>query len=206
VSLNPAQKTTFKNDRAANTNTILAYTLASPNERVSTQIKDVVEIADNYQFVADWYNLLAAPDYFVHRSDVTRGEVYKTTVSSGDSSSGTATSWDWTGYKNQGVPEQDAWKEMMMGGCDFGSLNNRAGALAIFGTAGAGGANRTHIFNVAKRRVTNLERLYVVDVPSPPNNTGNADGDDRGSKTNPDVLGFEGSINGPQVADAILNG
>lgn len=147
--------------------------------------------AGDYQGVADGLNANASPDYFVHRSNVTRVEVYKSTVPAGDSSSGSATTWDWTGYKNQSAPEQDAWKEMFMGGgCDFGNQNNRSGVLAIFGTAGAGGANRTHIFNVAKRRCTVLEKLFVADVPSPPVNTGNVDNDARGAKTNPDMQGI----------------
>ena len=206
MGLSPSQKTTFKTNRAANTNTIQAFVTGQIGLQ-TVQIKDVEDIGDNYQFVANWYNQTAATDYFVHRSNVTRAEVYKTTVSAADSSSGSATTWDWTGYKNQSVSEQGAWLEMFAAGqCDFGNQNNRSGSLAIFGTAGAGGANRTHIFNVAKRRCTNLERLFVVDVTTPPANTGNVDADARGSKTNPDVLGYEGAIQGPDVADAITNG
>lgn len=147
-------------------------------------------VAGDYQGVADGLNANASPDYFVHRSNVSRTDAYKGTISAGDSSSGSATTWDWVGYKNQSSPEQDAWHEMFMGGsCDFGNLNNRSGVLAIFGTAGAGGANRTHIFNVAKRRATVLEKLFSVAVSNPPVNTGNVSGDARGSKTNPDVQG-----------------
>lgn len=205
MQLTPAQKTVFKSDRAANTATVQAA-VAGQSDLQPVQIKDVADNGDNYQRIADWYNLVTAA-YFVHRSNVTRAEVYKSTVSAGDSSSGSATVWSWQGYKAQSSPEQDAWKEMFMGGSsDFGNLNNRQGAADIFGTAGQSGANRTHIFNVAKRRCTNLEKLFVVAVLTPPANTGNVGGDARGLKTNPDQLVFEGLIGESDVRDAILNG
>ena len=191
------QKIALKNDIAANTNTV---ELSAGN---FVQIKDVPDTGDNNAVIADWYNGVASPDYFIHRDSVTRAEVYRTAVSAGDSSSGVATVWDWTGYKNQGGPEQDAWKEMFMGGlCDFGNQNNRSGVLAIFGTAGAGGANRTHVFNVAKRRATRLEKLMGVAVTNPPANTGNVSADARGAKTNPDTLGLESPISGSDVTAA----
>lgn len=166
------------------------------------------------QDAANLANAQASPAYFVHRTDVSRAQVYKTTVAAGDSSTGAATTWDWTGYKNQGSPEQDAWKEMFMGGsCDFNNLNNRAGVLAIFGTAGAGGTNRTHAFNVGKRKATNLEKLFVVVVGTVPNNTGNVTANTRGDPTNPDLLGiddngapFQGNVTANQVAEVRASG
>lgn len=207
MPLEQAQKTTFKAHKAANTNTIQAYTVADPNTLQSVQIKDVAEVGDNYQFVANWYNLNASPDYFVHRQHVTQKEVYETEVSAGDSSTGAATEWSVQGFKTQSVSEQNAWEEMFEGGqCNFGKLIYRKGVLDLFGTTGEGGKNRTHIFNVAKRRCTNLEKLFVADVPTPPVNTGNVDTNARGDKTNPDLLGFEGTIGAAEVADALVNG
>lgn len=142
-------------------------------------------------------NAAASPDYWVWRSDVRRVDVYRTT-------SDAATTWGWTGFKNQGVPEQNAWFEMFMGGqCDFGNQNNRSGALAIFGTTGAGGDNRTHIFAVVRRKASVAEKLYAVAVVSPPANTGN-DGvaNNRGKTTNPDVLTVEGTITATNVSEA----
>lgn len=160
--------------------------------------------AGDYDGVANGLN--AVQDYWGWRSSVNRFEIYKASVSAGDSSTGSATTWDWTGYKNQGATEQDAWKEMFMGGagCDFGNQPNRNGFLAIFGTAGAGGANRTHIFNAGRRKVTLLEKVFATAVVNPPNNTGNNSGDARGLKTNPDVLTVEGFI-GPGEIGGVLS-
>lgn len=136
-------------------------------------------------------NVLADPAYYVFRANVTRSEVYKTAVAGADSSTGSPTSWVWAGFKAQEPKEQTTWVEMMMGGCNFGVLNNRAGALEIFGTAGNGGLNRVHIFNVARRRVTVFEKLFAAAVVAPPANTGNTAGQPRGSVLNPDTLGID---------------
>lgn len=104
-----------------------------------------------------------------------------------------------TYYNQPASPDYWVWRGDVT---RFGNLNNRKGALAIFGTAGAGGANRTHIFNVVRRLATRIEKLFAVVVTSPPANTGNNSGDARGATTNPDVLGFSGSVTGNDVSNA----
>lgn len=130
-------------------------------------------------------NQKVSPNYFAWLPAVRRVDIYTAFPSEG-------TSWDWVGFKNQGVAEQNAWFEMFMGGsCNFGNQNNRSGVLAIFGTAGAGGSNRTHIFNAARRPITNFEKLFATHVTGAPANTGNDNiVGNQGKATNPDVFGI----------------
>lgn len=186
--MTPQQLTALKNDIAANTATILLGT--GP-----TQIKDTENTLDINGEVAAWYNGVAEPGYWLWRSDVRRVDVYTAAPAE-------ATAWDWTGFKNQSIPEHNAWFEMFMGGtCNFSNANNRAGALAIFGTAGAGGNNRTHIFNSVRRLAKRIEKLLAVAVLNPPANTGNT-AVARGSAGNPDAIGFEGAVNGNDITAA----
>lgn len=138
--------------------------------------------------IAALLNLSASPDYFVWRSSVTRQDVYN---SVGDGSS----SWNWSTYKAQSVTEQNAWTQMFMGDqCNFGQLNNRVGVQTIFTGSAPQNAQRDHVLSVGRRKATRLEKLLAIAVVSPPANTGNNTGTARGSTTNPDVLGYEGSV------------
>lgn len=209
MQLSEQQRLAFKAHILANTNQITVGSDAPIAINASPGIAGDPTYRDA---IRDWYNLQI--DYRVHRSSITRVEVYKTTVPAADSSTGAETIWNWTGFKQQGVPEQNAWFEMFMGGgCDFGNLNNRIGAKDIFGTAGVSGENRIHIFNVARRRCTNFERLYVTAVPgNVPVNTGNVTANQRGLLTNPDNLGIGADllpISGPvttAMVSAALDG
>lgn len=201
MELTQAQKTTLKANLQANNATIvnaangqaIAIKLVIPNT--------ATDFGDNMQRVADWYNLTASPAYWAWRSSVSRSDVY-TTIDDASNS------WSWSTYKAQAAVEQNAWVQMFMGDqMNMGQLNNRQGIQAIFGGAAPGNAQRDHCFAVGRRGATNLEKVFVTAVASPPANTGN-DGiaGNRGKTTNPDVLGFEGTINGNDVFDALLNG
>ena len=145
--------------------------------------------------IAKLLNLTASPDYFVWRSNVTRIEVYNTT-------SLDSTNWDWTVYKNQGITEQGAWREMFMGDeADFGKVNLRAGIGKIFTGSAPANAQRDHALAIGRRKATRAEQLYSVAVVSPPANTGNT-GSTRGASVNPDVLVFEGTVTGSNVDEA----
>ncbi len=148
------------------------------------------------QDAADLANAAGSPDYWGWRTDVHRLDVYTALPVEG-------TSWGWTGYKNQAITEQGAWVEMFMGGvCNFSNANNRAGALAIFGTAGAGGANLTHIQNVVRRKLSNIEKLFSTQITGAPANTGNDNvAGNRGKTTNPDTIVWEGPVTSGQVAE-----
>lgn len=187
--LTDPQKAALKADINANNTTIVVG-------GVTIAIKDLPNNPDVNNEIRDWYNGVADPSYWVWMSGVRRAEIYTATPSE-------ATTWDWTGFKNQGVNEHNAWFEMFMGGtCNFGNANNRAGVLAIFGTAGAGGANRTHVFNSVRRPAKRIEKLFAVAIVNPPANTGNTTGQPRGSAANPDALGFERSVTGDDITAA----
>lgn len=139
-------------------------------------------------------NAKASPDYWAWRTSVSRSEIYNLI-------SDAPSSWDWTFYKNQSATEQNAWVQMFMGDqADFSKMNLRGGIGKIF-TAGAS-VNRDHAFAIGRRTVSVLEKLFVVAVTSPQSNSGN-DGvvGNRGKVTNPDVMGFEGTINAQTVSD-----
>lgn len=188
MALSSAQLTALKADIAANTATV-PYA-------GSTQIKDVPNTDDGNIAIATWYSALASPSYWVWASNVTRSQLYNTT-------SDLATNWDWTTYRGQSVTEQGAWREMFMGDAvNFGQANIRAGIGKIFTGSAPQNAQRDHCLAVGRRVARRIEKLFAVVVSSPPANTGNNSGDARGATTNPDVMGYEGTINLNDVAAA----
>lgn len=132
-------------------------------------------------------NAVAAPDYWVWRSTITRSEVYH-------QPSATGSFWDWLTYKNQSQGEQGAWTQMFMGDIGpCGLVSFRAGVLSIFAGTGAQLTQRTHVFGCFRRKATIAEKLFAVAVVNPPANTGNDTGQARGSAANPDNLGVDAS-------------
>lgn len=129
--------------------------------------------------IAALYNLTAVPDFWVWRSDVTRSNIYNDT-------SPDSTSWDWTIYKGQSVPEQGAWTQMFMGDrADFSKPNLRAGIAKIFG---AGNANNAHCLSIGRRQARRIEKLLIA---------GGA-----GTPVAPATMAFEGLITPSQISDA----
>ena len=183
MALTPAQLTTLKNDIIANNNQIGGIA-----------IKDMPHSADNAAAISDWYNLLASPDYWVWDTAVTRARIYNQVGSTG-------TTWDWTFYKNQSVPEQNAWTQMFMGDqANFSLLNLRVGISKIF-TSGSS-VNRDHAFAVGRRQAKRVEKVFAIAVSNPPVSSGNTAADPRGATTNPDVMGFDGSLSYQDVQAA----
>lgn len=138
-------------------------------------------------------NALVSSSYFVWRTSVSRSDMY-TTISDLPSS------WDWTIYIAQTVPQQNGWVQMFMGDIlSMAALNNRIGIAKIFGNTNA---ETLHCFAVGRRACTVLEQMFVAAVVSPPANSGN-DGiaGNRGKASNPDLLVVEGSISAQQVSD-----
>lgn len=147
----------------------------------------------NDDVAATALNALVSPSYFVWRTSVSRSDMY-TTISDLPSS------WDWTIYIAQTVPQQGGWTQMFMGDqLSMAAVNNRIGIVKIFGNANA---ETIHCFAVGRRACTVLEQLFVVAVASPPANSGN-DGiaGNRGKTSNPDLLVVEGSISAQDVSD-----
>lgn len=187
-SLTSGQLLTLRTNIAANTSTI-----------AGVQIKDMPSDEDASQAIAIWYSSPATPDYWVWKTTVNRVDVYNGT-------SPTGSTWDWTIYKGQSVPEQNAWTQMFMGeSANFGQVNLRVGIGKIFtGSAGANG-QRDHCLAMGRRLANRIEKLYTIAVVNPPANTGNASGDARGATTNPDILVFEGTVSGNVISQARAN-
>jgi len=93
----------------------------------------------------------------IWRNNVTRAEIYHGT-SDPLLAGGSATTWSWTIYKGQSVPEQNAWVQMFMGdSADFTLTNLRAAVSAIFGAANA---QTAHVAAIAKRFATKAETYF----------------------------------------------
>ena len=138
--------------------------------------------SDGNSAIAAAYAVIASPDYWVWRTMVPEAEIYEVTTD-------TATTWDWTTYIAQSLPEQGAWRQMvsMRGGMNPSLANVRAGFAKIFagGTAGPT-AQRAHLTAVARRKSNRVEKLLA-------NATAGGSGT-RGSTANPDTLSFEGNV------------
>lgn len=136
--------------------------------------------ANNEQAIADYYNVTGT--VYVWRTNVTRSEIYHRT-------SGEATTWNWTTYKNQAVAEQNAWVQIFMGDeANFALPNLRSGVDAIFSGAGAAAAQRAHIAAIAKRFASRVEALFATGL---------------GTNASPSVMTFEGSLTAQDIADTM---
>ena len=163
MALNSAQIATLKADIIAKQGAVLAAFFVNP-----TNV--------NWDGVAGFYNTVGT--FMVWRTDVTRAEIYHKT-------SAEATTWSWTFYKNQSVPEQNAWTQMFMGDrADISLPNLRAGIDAIF-TAGSA-VNATHAKAVGKRACTTLEQLLATGI---------------GTLAAPATMGAEGTITAQTLSD-----
>lgn len=200
--LTQLQKTTLKNDVLNNNITIVNF-----NDGQPIAIKLILPntqngVGDNFERVANWYNQLTSSVYWVWRSIVSRVDIYKNT-------SDLPSNWVWLTYKGQSVTEQGAWVQMFMGDqCDMSALNNRVGVDDIFGGNANGNAQRSHIFAISRRLITNFEKLFVTASTTQANKITGNDGivGNRGKITNPDTAGFQGMINADDLFDALLNG
>lgn len=158
-----AQLATLKADIVAN------------NTQVFTTFKADPDNQQKAQAVADYYNGVASPDWWVWRTFVAESEIYEDT-------SADATTWDWTQYIAQSTSEQGAWRQMvsMRGGMKPYLANVRAGIAKIFSGAGAGPtAQRTHLLAIGRRKSSVIEKLLSTGT---------------GSTGSPATMGAEGTI------------
>lgn len=185
----------LKADIAANTATV-TY------QGNQVAIKDLPNTGDANNEIANWYNQAVSPAYWGWRSDLSKEEL--TQESGVDSDGTTVTAFVWGGatggFINRSQAERDAFNTIF--GADHNvnpTLANVRTAFAdIFSGAGAGAvANRAHCFAKGRRSVTRVEKLYVSATVGGPQQTGN-----RGAATNPDTLGFEGSLSNTDVSNA----
>lgn len=125
----------------------------------------------------------------IWRNNVTRAEIYHGT-SNATLAGGSSTTWNWTTYKNQSVPEQNAWTQMFMGEfADFTLPNLRAAVGAIFGAANA---QTLHVAAVAKRFARKAETYFLsgtatVALPGVPTWTGLVTPDEIGQALNNNI-------------------
>jgi hypothetical protein len=132
-------------------------------------------------FIAQEYEKIAAPAYFVWRTDVQRAQIYHLTSAEG-------TTWNWTTYKNQGAPEQNAWTQMFMGDlANFALPNLRAGVAAIFTGSAQANAQRDHCLAIGKRRANRAEKLFAGGA---------------GTVITPSTMTFEGALTYQEVDQA----
>lgn len=159
--LTPTQLTTLKNDILADSN-----------------FNGISSDSDGNAAIAAFYNLNAAPDFWVWRSKVARDEIVGSA-----SVDGTNFSWTGTGFITRTQGERDAFNQLFDGEgfCDPSQANVRQAFLDIFsgGTAPAP-ANRTHIATIARRKATRAEKLFATGT---------------GSTGSPGQLVFEGALN-----------
>ncbi len=115
------------------------------------------------QVIADWYNQIAAPEFWVWRTAISKAEIYGNV-------SQDATTWSWSDYAGA-VGEHKVWDELFSFGenqtMDPSSANNRSGVLTVFPDQGQQTApNRQHIESLARERATNIEKLFATGVGS----------------------------------------
>lgn len=160
MALTPAQKLTLKADILATPEALAIYT------------------DGNLVALADFYNALANPAYWVWRTNVTRADLYHSTSVDG-------TTWNWTTYKNQAVAEQNAWVQMFMGDeADFSRPNLRAGVAAIFSGSTQANAQRDHCLTIGRRTANRIEKLFATGL---------------GTSVSPSVMDFQGDLSPSDV-------
>jgi hypothetical protein len=134
------------------------------------------------------FNDLAAPDFYVWRTRVTRAEIYHQT-------SAELSTFNWQIFKAQSVSEQGAWREMFMGDqADFSLPNLRAGVANIFTGSAQQNAQRDHILAIAKRKAKRAEKLFA-----------DTSGGGTGAQATPATLTFEGEITAGDVEGALAS-
>lgn len=167
--LTTAQKTTLKTD-----------ILADP------AFNGVPNSSDGHFAIAEAYNQVVAPDFWVWRSAVTKAELTNAT-----SVDGTTFNWTGAGFITRSQGERDAWRELFTGSENtvnpsLPSVRQALGDIFSGGTAPAP-ANRTHLLTIARRKASRIEKLL---------------GSGTGSTASPATMTFEGPLSYQDVADA----
>ena len=133
--------------------------------------------------IAAWYNGNATPDFWSWKTAVSKADAVQ---SAGPE--GTTFAWVGNGFITRSAGEQAAWRELFEGGTCNPSLTNVRQAFSdIFSGTGNAASNRTHLLAVARRKSSNVEKLFAVGT---------------GSTASPAVMGFEGAISGNDVTQA----
>jgi hypothetical protein len=142
------------------------------------------------QAIADAYNVNAAVDCWVWRTNVSKGDIYFLTSVDG-------TAWSWATYINQNAGEKAGWAEMFyLNTANFALPNVQAAVTNIFGGAGAPATQRTHINTIARRKTKRGEKLFKLDSGTGIT-TGNC------STATPSTMTFEGDIRRIDIAHVV---
>ncbi|HVJ82720.1 MAG TPA: hypothetical protein VNC50_16750 [Planctomycetia bacterium] len=226
MPLTSGQLATLKVNIIANTSTIPAG-MPNAGSFVGTQVKDIPNNGDGNIAVATWYNLAAAPAYKGWNTSVQLKNIraavnlanYTPTDTPPASTNNVQGTNDALLFQNRAMKAQLQQANALFlvvgdGAVDCSPLQYRqsfndcmtsiptgaAGANqnAGWGTSAAPGAVRLAMM----RDVTNAEKLYVVASTAAPN-AGNVGADPRGGQTNPDTLGYVGSITASDVSSAL---
>jgi hypothetical protein len=140
----------------------------------------LAKTADNAFAIADAYNRVAAPDYYVWRTNVTEAE-YVGTGGVDVANGGATTTWSWTAFIARTVGEQTGWERMFAPGwVNPSQANIRQGVSDIFsGNTTAATAQRNHLTVLSKRKATRAEKLFASGT---------------GAFATPSTLVFEGAL------------
>lgn len=207
--LTQAQKTALKVNLAANVNTITNFAGGQPIAINAVNL--ATDGGDNTQRIADWYNGIGVPDFFVFKSSVNVQDIYDQIT--------------WANYTPQDTPDTTVqWSNRSLAcqGKQFnlqimlqqsvainaGHINLRAGINDATTNlpSGASGATKSGgwagILTILKRQASNLEKLFAVQTSGVGTNIGNPLGD----TTNPALLVVEMKLNSTDLLDAFLNG
>lgn len=152
--------------------------------------------ANDDQAIADWYNGLVSPTYWVWLNSLARKTVLYTT-----SIDGTTFDFTGTGFITRSVGERDAWREIFADGACNPSLPSVRKAMADIFSGGTppAPANRTHLLAIARRAARRAETLFALAATGVGNNGANP----RGDATNPDAMSTEGLLTYLEVARAL---
>ena len=126
--------------------------------------------------MANFYNVVATPDYFVWRSYVPESEFLDNYV--------------FTEMDNLTQPKQYQLDLIMKrGGCNPSRLNVRAGLAEVFKVAGLS-VTKAAILLIIKRKVTRGEKLYAIGA---------------GTSGTPSDLVFEGNVRNEDIVQALAS-
>jgi hypothetical protein len=121
--------------------------------------------SDGASAVAEAYNVVATPDYWVYRTNVARREYLF-----GTSPGGTSFTFQGNGFITRTAQELTTWRELFHPTTDTTdpSLPTVQQALLdIFSGPGNAQQNRVHIGHMSRRLATRVERLYVTGTGTP---------------------------------------
>lgn len=183
MSLTPAQKVTLRTHIQANTTQL---TFAGGVAAINSVFAGASLDAGDAQLIADWYNLLAAPDYWGFPKDVSVETVVKAIspaeylVLSGQAAT--------TNLHHNGI-------DLLLknGVIHPQSPEVRTWLQTLFPQATAP-TTRTAILNASTRRASNLEKVFGTNAAGPAGGNGSAQNQSA-------LLNFEGEVNGQDIGD-----